>query len=685
MENRWSDSEALRLTKEYARHGISEEITLRVYTTRLLGQNHELVLHGGGNTSVKTKIHDIPGDSIDVLCVKGSGWDMARIEPEGLPAVRLAPLLKLRTLNHLSDDDMVSFKRSNLVNSNSPNPSVEALLHAFLPHTYVDHTHANAILSITNQPDGDRICEEIFGDRLGIIPYIKPGFQIAKKGIEVAESRPDAEGLIALKHGIFTFGETAELAYHRMIEFVSLAETYIRKGRNSVFAQTSVPKELISVAEIAPAIRGACTIRTKSSYKNKPFVLDFRATQLILSYVNGKDLHRYSQIGVATPDHVIRTKNLPLILPIPKQASKESYFGSITTLVNTYIGQYHRYFERHNVRHSGAKVELDPVPRVVLVPGVGLFGIGRTYKDAVIAADIAESTVKTITDAESIGTYESISESEMFDLEYWSLEQAKLAGQVDKALSGNVVVITGGGGTIGTAIARAFSTEGAEIVVLDIKESKAREVAKIIGGSTLALGCDVTNSSSVRSAFDKICTSFGGIDILVSNAGAAWQGKIGTVSDDVLRQSFELNFFAHQTVAQNAVRVMKLQDSGGVLLFNVSKQAINPGLDFGPYGLPKAATMFLVRQYALDHGADGIRANAINADRIRSGLLTSEMIAARAAARGTSAEEYMSGNLLGQEVTADDVAQAFVHQALEMKTTANVTTVDGGNISSILR
>ena len=273
----------------------------------------------------------------------------------------------------------------------------------------------------------------------------------------------------------------------------------------------------------------------------------------------------------------------------------------------------------------------------------------------------------------------------MFDLEYWSLEQAKLAGQVEKPLTGNVVVITGGGGTIGTAIAQAFSTEGAEVVVLDIEQSKAEETANLVGGSTLALECDVTKPASVRSAFDKICTTFGGIDILVSNAGAAWQGKIGDVSDEVLRQSFELNFFAHQTVAQNAVRIMRSQNSGGVLLFNVSKQAVNPGLDFGPYGLPKAATMFLVRQYALDHGADGIRANAINADRIRSGLLTSEMIESRATARGTSTEEYMSGNLLGQEVTADDVAQAFVHQALEMKTTANVTTVDGCNISSILR
>ena len=689
MESRWSDSEANLMVEAYANKGVSAEMALRVYTTRLLGQDPALVLHGGGNTSVKLWLRDLLGEDVRVLCVKGSGWDMAYIEPAGLPAVRLEPLNKLRQVQSLaetfSDEDMVNFQRSNLIDSTSPNPSVEALLHAFLPHAYVDHTHANAILSITNQPDGESICRDVFGSRMGVIPYVMPGFDLAQKGIEVFESDPAVEGLIALKHGVFTFGDTSRLAYDRMIEAVSLAEAFLAKGRRPVFAVASLPQQLMSVADIAPIVRGACAIKDGSTYRHKPFIVDFRTSPLVLSYVNGKDLDRYSQIGVATPDHAIRTKNWPLMVPVPRQGDVETYRVSVSESVAAYVDNYHRYFHRHNARHTPSKIELDPIPRVALVPGVGLFGIGRTHRDASIAADIAEATVRAVTDAESIGTFESIAESDMFDLEYWSLEQAKLAGQVDRPLTGHVVLITGGGGTIGTAIARAFRAEGAEVAVLDVDGAKAAATASTIGGSTLAVQCDVTSGDSVHFAFDKVCETFGGIDILVSNAGAAWQGKIGDVPDSVLRESFELNFFAHQTVAQNAVRVMRLQKTGGALLFNVSKQAVNPGPDFGPYGLPKAATLFLVRQYALDHGADGIRANAINADRIRSGLVTSEMIASRAAARGSSEEEYMSGNLLGREVTADDVAQAFVHQALEMKTTANVTTVDGGNISAILR
>jgi NAD(P)-dependent dehydrogenase (short-subunit alcohol dehydrogenase family) len=270
-------------------------------------------------------------------------------------------------------------------------------------------------------------------------------------------------------------------------------------------------------------------------------------------------------------------------------------------------------------------------------------------------------------------------------MEYWSLEQAKLGAAKELPLAGQIAVITGAAGTIGAATARLFAASGAEVALLDIDETAARAQAKQIGGAALALRCDVTDAASVRATFSAVVEHFGGLDILVSNAGAAWQGRIGEIDEALLRKSFELNFFAHQRVAQNAVRIMLAQGTGGCLLFNVSKQAVNPGPNFGPYGLPKAATLFLVRQYAVDYGSDGIRANAVNADRIRSGLLTEEMIAARSQARGLSEKYYMSGNLLGREVTADDVAQAFLAQALALKTTGNVMTVDGGNIAAALR
>ena len=327
----------------------------------------------------------------------------------------------------------------------------------------------------------------------------------------------------------------------------------------------------------------------------------------------------------------------------------------------------------------------DPAPRVVLVPGLGLFALGASKHDAIIAADIAQAAVESITDAEAIGRFTSISPTDMFDIEYWPLELAKLGARKDLPLAGQVAVITGAGGAIGAATARVFALAGAEIALLDVDGKAATEQAKAIGGNAIAIKCDVTDAASVRHAFARVVATFGGVDIAISNAGAAWQGCIGEVDEAILRESFELNFFGHQKVAQAAVKVMLAQGTGGCLLFNVSKQAVNPGANFGPYGLPKAATLFLVRQYALDYGGDGIRANAVNADRIRSGLLTDAFIKQRSKARRVSEKDYMTSNLLGREVTAQDVAQAFLAQALALKTTADVTTVDGGNIAAALR
>jgi NAD(P)-dependent dehydrogenase (short-subunit alcohol dehydrogenase family) len=314
-----------------------------------------------------------------------------------------------------------------------------------------------------------------------------------------------------------------------------------------------------------------------------------------------------------------------------------------------------------------------------------LFGLGRSKRDAEIAADIAEAWIEGVSNADAIGRFESISEADMFDCEYWPLEQAKLGARKEPPLAGQIAVVTGAAGAIGTATAKAFAATGAEVALVDVNFAAASEAAKSIGPSALPVVCDVTKVASVRAAFDAVAAAFGGVDIVVSNAGAAWQGRIGEVDEDIMRKSFELNFYGHQRVAQAAVKIMLAQGTGGCLLFNVSKQAVNPGANFGPYGIPKAAELALMRQYALDYGADGIRANAVNADRIRSGLLTSEMIASRSKARGLTEKDYMSGNLLGREVTAEDVAQAFVHQALALKTTADVTTVDGGNIAAAMR
>jgi len=684
MKSLWSKADAKAIVEHYGAKGIGSDLALRVYTSRLLGGDPRLVLHGGGNTSVKTVLPDLLGDPAEVLCVKGSGWDLGNIEPPGLPAVRLAPLRKLRERDALSDEDMVRIQRANLLDPGAPNPSVETLLHAFLPHKFIDHTHATAVLSLADQPDAAERCADLYGPKVGIVPYIMPGFLLARKAAEVFEAQPEVEGLVLIKHGVFSFGDTAHEAYERMIALVTLAEERLARGRKTVFAAAPLPAEIADVAEIAPILRGACALSnaaTPGLYKR--FVLDFRSGPAVRNFVDGAEVKRYGLAGVATPDHTIRTKNYPLIVPAPERGGLERFASAVRAAIDWFGADYHAYFARHNAASAMKKRELDPVPRVILVPGLGLFGLGQSAKDAAVAADIAESWVQTVTDAEAVGTFEALPEAELFEMEYWSLEQAKLGSAAEKPLAGQVALVTGGAGTIGLATARALKEAGAEIALLDRAAADPEGAAKKLGG--LGLICDVTDPDAVRAAFGRLAARFGGVDIVISNAGAAWQGRIGEVDAQTLRDSFELNFFAHQHVAQSAVKIMLAQQTGGCLLFNVSKQALNPGSDFGPYGIPKAATLALMRQYALDYGADGIRANAVNADRIRGGLLTPEMIAARAKARGVSEADYMGGNLLGREVTAEDVAQAFLQLALARNTTAAIATVDGGNIAAAPR
>jgi len=681
MKNAWSDKDAQKMIDHYARQGVNEDVALRVYTSRLLGREHKLVLHGGGNTSVKTTMKDVMGNTVDVLCVKGSGWDLDTIEPAGLPAVRLQPLQQMLELKKLSDEDMVNAQRSNLLDSQAPNPSVETLLHAFLPHKFIDHTHANAVLALTDQVMGDVVCEKVFGKQFGLVPYIMPGFDLAKKAFEVYQQNPDVLGLILLKHGIFTFADSAKQAYGRMIRAVSKAEKSIKQqskalGKNAL-SPVRLPKKISAVSHIAPIIRGL------TADGGKPLMMDFRSNAGILAYVNAKSLKRISQQGTVTPDHVIRTKPLPLIAPVPEADKEDRFKSALSKAMDQYKSAYHDYFKRCNTASKVKKTELDPSPRVVLVPGVGLFGLGNSKKAAAIAADLAETNIAVISDAESIGTYQVISEAELFELEYWSLEQAKLGKAQEKPLQRKVVLITGGGSGIGAATAKAFAAEGAAIAILDRDKNAAHATAGQTGG--IGYNCDITDEKSLNTAFNQVIADFGAVDIVVSNAGAAWQGAIADVDESVLRQSFELNFWAHQRIAGMAVKVMREQGLGGCLLFNTSKQAVNPGQNFGPYGLPKAATLFLMKQYALDYGHLGIRANAVNADRIRSGLLTSEMIKSRSKARGVSTDDYMGGNLLKKEVSAEDVADAFVALAKARSTTAAVLTVDGGNIAASLR
>jgi len=683
MKNRWNDNEAKAAVERWAE--VNEAIALRVYTSRLIGADPELVLHGGGNTSVKSRVKDRLGEDIDVLFVKGSGWDLDTLEPPGLPGVKLEPLRKLRSLDALSDEAMVNDQRTNLLDASSPNPSVETLLHAFLPHTFVDHSHADAILVIANQPNAEAICKEIYGDELGVVSYIMPGFDLAKAAAEAYEKNPNVKGLVLINHGLFTFAETAKESYDYHIEAVTKAEEYIAwqpvKELHPVEPAlgSKSPEEVFRA--LAPVLRGIFREESGASW-----LVHHRENEHAYRFAASRECAEWSQIGTATPDHVIRTKQKPLLLNLKNLDDPGALWDEVHAAVGRYMDAYHAYFTKNRDAKGVEKKELDRLPRVVLVAGLGLVTIGKTAKETRIAADIYEHTIDIIHKAFNVGAYRPLSDFDLFDMEYWSLEQAKLGKAKPPPLNGRVVYVTGAASGIGRATAQLFAEQGANVFLTDIDEGRLNEAADDIKKATkanlLARGVDVTDEKAVRESFEQVVQHFGGLDMLISNAGNAVQGAIGDVDPAVLRQSFELNFFAHQTLASQAVRLFKTQRTGGVLLFNASKAAFNPGKNFGPYALPKAGVVALMKQYALDYGADGIRSNAVNADRIRTGIFPPEFVEQRAAARGLSADDYFKDNLLGCEVLDRDVAQAFFDLALAEKTTGSVITVDGGNIAA---
>lgn len=682
MKSRWSDAQLQAVLRAAEADGQNLDIATRVYTTRLLGSDPELVLHGGGNTSVKTTVHTMDGTAIEAICVKGSGWDMGTIEAPGLPALELAPLAALAELDAMSDVEMVREQRRLLLDPNAPNPSVEAILHALIPAKHVDHTHANAIVSITNQPGGEALTRELFPESI-ILPYVMPGFDLAKACARALAENPDATSMVLIKHGIFTWSDDAKVAYDDMIALVDRAEQHLTKGEATPFAQIALPATLSAPHKIAPILRGALAQDTDLEGAPKRLVLVHRTSEQILHFCNADTLASLVSRGNATPEHVIHIKRTGVALPAPNAEALDAFAINARQAVADFEAHYTAYFERNNERAGGGRTMLDPAPRVFYVPGVGIFAAGKSLKAANIAADVVEATIDVITKAEGIDAFEALSEADLFDMEYWSLEQIKLAKVAELPLSRQVAVVTGAAGGLGLEVAKALKAQGAEVAMVDIAADALADAAETIGG--LAVACDVTNEAAVSDAVSKIAGHFGGIDILISNAGAAFQGAMVTLRTDDFRKAFDLNFWSHHYMASSVVRVMETQGTGGALVFNISKQAVNPGPDFGPYGTSKAALMALMKQYAVEHGASGITSNGVNADRIRTGLLTDDFVAARSDARGVTPEEYMRGNLLKREVLASDVADAFVHLAKARTTTGSVITVDGGNVAAMMR
>ncbi len=691
MLSRFDEQEMTRVRDELTRkraygRPVSTVLAERTYTSRLLGADGALVLHGGGNTSAKGTETDAFGETVPVLYIKGSGSDLATVSPEGLPAVRLEPLRRLRALDALSDEQMVSELRLALLDPSAPNPSIETLLHAFLPAAFIDHTHADAVLTLVDQPNGEHLCRQIFGKGLVWVPYVKPGFLLAKRtaeAVEAAEQAGNKPKVILLeKHGIFTFGETAKASYESMIDAVTRAERAIADGRRTA-AITEPKRAPVKNHDLLPRIRGVLA-RVSDTPSERGPLLTVRGPDNVLGFLERRDVADLVRIGCATPDHVIRTKPWPLLLEKPDYNDLDAFAARLEQALHDYAKRYDAYVDEMCVKTGVVVQRIDPWPRVILLPGVGIVAVGRTLRDADAVADVYEHTVGIIADAVDIGRYEPVSLRELFELEYWSLEQAKIKKTARAPLEGCIALVTGAASGIGLATASRLLDLGASVGLVDMQAAPLMQAHDELGkgrrSHVLPFVCDVNRAEKVEATVHALVSAFGGLDLVVSNAGTAPEGALDQNDGArALERSLESNLLSHNHVVRAAVPVMRAQGRGGCVLFNASKAAFAPGPSFGPYAVAKAALIALMRQHAIDLGKDGIRTNAINADRVRTGLFGGGVLESRAAARGLSPDEYFQNNLLHREVLADDVADAFAYLANARSTTGCVITVDGGN------
>lgn len=653
MKSLWQDAEAARLEGDLA---------LRVYTSRLLGRDRSLVLHGGGNTSVKVVERNRFGEEEAILYVKGSGWDLETIEAPGFSPVRLGHVQRLAELERLSDPDMVNELVTHMLRAAAPTPSVETILHGCMPFKYVDHTHADAVLAVTNTPGGETRIRAIYGDSVIVIPYLMPGFDLARAVARELkrQATPQAQGIVLLKHGIFSFGETAREAYERMIGLVDRAERHLREQRawDVVAPPSSAPAE-IDAEEIA-GLRGRI-----SDAAGFPAILRIRSTAQTLGFARHPEVERLSQQGPATPDHVIRTKRTPML----------------GTDVAAFVQAYRDYFDRHAPNAREPKTPLDPAPRMVLDPRFGLASVGRTARDAQIVAELYEHTIDVILRADALERYEALPAQDIFDVEYWDLEQAKLRkGGAPPALTGEVAWVTGAASGIGKAAVASLLARGAAVVGLDVNASIDTLHAR---PDYLGIQCDVRDADAVQAALEETVHAFGGIDMLVLNAGIFGATRsISELPSEEWRQVMAINVDANLLLMRACHPYLKLAPRGGRVVVVGSKNVPAPGPGAAAYSASKAALNQLARIAALEWGADGIRVNSLHPNQVfDTALWTEALVAERARRYGMTVGEYKTNNVLRTEVTSRDVAELAAEMCgmLFAKTTGAQLPVDGGN------
>lgn len=631
-------------------------LALRVYSSRLIGQSADLVLHGGGNTSVKASFTDIFGVAHDVLYVKGSGWDLATIEAGGFAPVKLDSLLQLSRFDRLSDADMVRAQRAAMLDPSAPTPSVEAILHALIPYRFVDHTHADAVVVLSNTPDGEARIRSLYGDRMLIVPYVMPGFVLAKKVAELTAGIDwsKLEGMVLMNHGIFSFADDAKESYQRMIHFVSQAQDALGQRPSPLVDGVAVPPLALATLR-----------REVSRVAGTAMLARFDGTPASHAFANNENVRDIATRGPLTPDHVIRTKRVPLIVD-----------GEPASAVDSFARKYQAYFEENT---DGTLTILDSAPRWAVWPTKGTVAFGTRATEVSIVSDIVAHTIGAISDAERLGGWCSLPAADIFAVEYWELEQAKLGkAPAGLPLQGRCAVVTGGASGIGYACAVALAKQGAQVTVLDMDPAVTSvfDLPAIHG-----VVCDVTEAAGVRDAIDASVAHTGGLDILVSNAGIfSASNLVGEMPEEEWQCSLDINLSGAMHAVRQSIPYLRLGWEPAVVIIG-SKNVPAPGPGAGAYSVAKAGLTQLARVLALELAGDGVRVNTVHPNAVfDTAIWTEEVLASRAARYGMSVEAYRKSNLLHQEVTSNDVAAmvcAMAGATFRCTTGAQVP-VDGG-------
>ena len=653
MQSLWNDTDAQQC---------KSDLELRVYTSRLLGQNPNLVLHGGGNTSVKILEQDLFGDDLKLLYVKGSGWDLGTIRAAGFSPVRMDELLKLATLEKLSDTQMARAFRVATVDPNAPAPSVEAILHALLPFKFVDHTHTDALVTVMNTPSGLARVQEIYGDQVVVVPYVMPGFDLAKRCADDFPKlfTPKTRGMVLMNHGLFTFSDSAQESYENMIELVTRSEKYLEKKR-AWKIRASKPMK------VAPSIRlELAQLRNEiSSLIGVPVILRSNQESDCLVFAQREDLSKIATRGPATPDHVIRTKRIPMIGRNLKK----------------YASMYQKDFEKFAKKSGRNLTMLDPAPRIILDPKLGLVSVGKSSSDAAICEDIYRHTIEIISRAEHLESWQALPAKAIFEMEYWDLEQAKLKKSgSSQAFAGEVALVTGAASGIGKACIEAMFRRGASVIGLDLNPSITTIFSR---PDYLGITCDITDEDGIQSALEAGVRRFGGLDMIVLNAGIFPSSQmIENLDLTTWQKVMRVNLDANLSLMREAHPLLKLAPNGGRVAVIASKNVPAPGPGAAAYSASKAALTQLSRVAALEWGADNIRVNMLHPNAVfDTGIWTPEVLEKRAKSYGLSVAAYKTNNVLRVEVSSRDVAElaAELCGTIFAKTTGAQIAIDGGN------